>query len=69
MPKLKLVGAKLIPGPTPVPDRATVCGLPLALSVTVIVPGSLPATVGVNVTLMEQFPPAATEVPQVLACA
>ena len=69
MPKLKLVGAKLMPCATPVPDKVTVCGLLLALSVTVIVPGSLPATVGVNVTLMVQFPPAATEVPQVLACA
>ena len=69
MPKLKLVGAKLIPGPTPVPDRATVCGLPLALSVTVIVPDWLPVAVGVNVTLMVQFPPAATDVPQVLLCA
>ena len=69
MPKLKLVGAKLVPGATPVPDRVTICGLPLALSVTVIVPGWLPVAVGVNVTLMVQFAPAATDVPQVLLCA
>ena len=50
----------------PVPDRVTVCGLPVALSVTVIVPGWLPVAVGVKVTLMEQLAPAATEAPQVL---
>ena len=69
MPKLKLDGAKLMPGATPVPDRVTICGLPLALSVTVIVPGWLPVAVGVNVTLMVQFAPAATDAPQVLLCA
>ena len=69
MPKLKLDGAKLMPGATAVPDRLTVCGLLLALSVTVIVPGWLPVAVGVNVTLMVQFAPAATDVPQVLLCA
>jgi len=69
LPKLKLVGAKLMPGATPVPDKVTVCGLPLALSVTVIVPDWLPVAVGVNVTLMVQFAPAATDVPQVLLCA
>ena len=41
-------------------------GLPVALSVTVIVPGWLPTTVGVKVTLIEQLAPAATEAPQVL---
>ena len=33
----------------------TDCGLPLALSVIVSIPGSVPATVGLNVTLMEQL--------------
>ena len=47
----------------------TVWGLPVALSVTVIVPGWLPAAVGVKVTLMEQLAPAATEAPQVLVWA
>ena len=41
----------------------------MALSVTVIVPGWLPVAVGVNVTLMEQLAPAATEAPQVLVSA
>ena len=68
MPKFKLVGAKLMPAVTPVPVRAMVCGLPVALSVTVIVPGWLPTAVGVNVTLMVQFALAATEAPQVFVC-
>jgi hypothetical protein len=33
----------------------TDCGLPLALSVIVSIPGSVPATVGLKVTLMEQL--------------
>jgi len=53
----------------PVPARLTVCGLPVALSVMVIVPGRLPVAVGVNVTLMVQLAPAATELPQVLVWA
>ena len=69
MPKVKVVGAKLALDAAPVPVRLTVCGLPVALSVTVIVPGRLPVTVGVKVTLMEQLAPAATEVAQVLVWA
>lgn len=38
----------------PVPESVTVCGLPLALSMTVIVPGTLPTLVGANVTLIVQ---------------
>ena len=56
-------------GATPVPVRLTVCGLPVALSVTVMVPGWLPVAVGVKVTVMVQLAPAATEVPQVLVWA
>ena len=59
MPKAKLVGAKLALDAAPVPVRLTVWGLPVALSVTVIVPGWLPVAVGVKVTLMEQLAPAA----------
>ena len=66
MPKAKLVGAKLAAGAIPVPERVTVCGLPVASSVTVIAPGWLPVAVGVKVTLMEQLAPAATEAGQVL---
>ena len=51
------------------PVRLTVCGLPVALSVMVMVPGWLPVAVGVKVTLMVQLAPAATEVPQVLVWA
>src|SRR5207244_3738908 len=40
---------------TPVPLRLAVCGLPLALSVTVRVPVLVPPTEGVNVTLMVQL--------------
>ena len=69
MPKVRLVGAKLMLDAAPVPVRLTVCGLPVALSVTVIAPGRLPVTVGVNVTLMEQLAPAAREAPQVLVWA
>jgi hypothetical protein len=69
LPKLRLVGEKLMVGAIPVPVRATVCGLPVALSVTVIVPPWLPVVVGVNVTLMMQLPPAATEAPQALVSA
>jgi len=69
LPKVKLVGAKLVLGAIPVPEKATICGLPVALSVTVIVPGWLPVAVGVNVTLMEQLAPAATEAAQVLVWA
>ena len=66
MPKARVVGAKLTLDAAPVPGRLIVCGPPVALSVTVIVPGRLPAAVGVNVTLMEQLAPAAREAPQVL---
>src|ERR1700719_548956 len=69
LPKVSVVVAKLTLAATPVPERATVCGLPVALSVTVIVPGWLPVAVGVKVTLMEQLAPAATEAPQGLVWA
>ena len=47
-----------------VPVRLAVCGLPEALSVTLKLPVRVPDAVGVNVTLMAQFPPAARELPQ-----
>ena len=53
----------------PVPDRATVCGLPEALSVMLRVPVRVPVAVGLKVTLMAQLLPAATELPQVLVWA
>jgi hypothetical protein len=48
-----------------VPASETLCGLPLALSVMVTLAKRLPVAVGLKVTLMEQFAPAATLAPQV----
>ena len=53
----------------PVPVNDTVRGEPLALSVMVRLPVRIPPAVGVNVTEMAQFAPAATLEPQVLAWA
>ena len=50
----------------PVPVRLTDCGLPEALSVMLRLLDRVPEAVGVNVTLMLQLAPAATELPQVL---
>src|SRR5579863_7919188 len=72
VPQARLVVDRVtagVPPDVPVPVRFTTCGLPLALSVTVIWPACVPVAVGVNVTLMVQFPPAATEVLQVLVSA
>ena len=49
----------------PVPVRLTDCGLPEVLSVMLKVPVRVPDAVGVNVVLIVQFAPTATEVPQV----
>src|SRR6266581_5060092 len=52
----------------PVPVRPAVCGLPLALSATLNVALLVPLAVGVKVTLIVHWAPAATEVPQLLVC-
>jgi hypothetical protein len=67
-PKVRLVGVNVASGPplVPVPVSETDCGLPEALSATEIAAVRVPATVGVKVTLMVQFDPLATDVPQVL---
>jgi hypothetical protein len=65
-PKETLVGERLTAGAVPVPKRLTACGLPLALSVMLTDAVSVLAREGVKVTLIVQFPPAATELPQVL---
>src|SRR5258707_4760106 len=49
----------------PVPVRATECGLPVALSTTEITAVRVPTAVGVNTTLIVQFPPAVTARSQV----
>src|SRR5713101_6587422 len=62
------VGARL-GSAVPVPDRLAVCGLLVASSVTVNVPLRLPVAVGVKVTLIVEFAPAATDAPQLLVWA
>ena len=49
----------ITPDGMPVPDKVAVCGLVLALSVTVRVPVSAPNALGENTTEMVQFAPAA----------
>ena len=53
-----------VPCCVPVPTSETVCGLLGAPLVMVNVAVRVPTTVGVNVTLMSQVAPAASEVPQ-----
>ena len=60
------MGETLATGWTPAPVRLTVWGLLLALSATVTVAVMLPVVVGLNVTLMVQLLPAASEAPQLL---
>lgn len=50
--------------PCPVPLSAMLCGLPVALLVTVTLPVRAPLAVGLKVTLMVQNPPAPSPVPQ-----
>jgi hypothetical protein len=64
-PKLSDAGDKVAPGPFPVPVRATVCGLPEALSATASEAVRVPAAVGLKDTLMVQLPPAASVAPHV----
>ncbi len=61
--KVSEVGERL-GGTVPVPERLTVCGLPLALSVIASVELSAPVVVGVKVTLIVQLVLAASELPQ-----
>ena len=65
-PKARLVGERLARAAVPVPERLTVCGLPLALSAMLTEAVRLPLAAGVNVTLIVQLAPPATELPQVL---
>ena len=62
MPKLKLLGVKVTAGVavTPVPLSTTDCGLSLALSAMETLALRLPLFVGVKVTLIVQFDPAAS---------
>jgi len=56
-------------GAVPVPESATVCSDPAALSAIERVAAKLAAEAGVKVTEIEQLAPAASDVPQVLVCA
>ena len=67
LPNVREVGERLTVTPDPV--RLALCGLLLALSVTVRVPVRVPVAVGLKVTLIVQLDAAATLVPQVLVCA
>jgi hypothetical protein len=73
LPKFTLVGFREIDGAlplTPVPERATVCGLPPALSVIFSVADRPPVALGVNVTAMVAAPPlAATLIGEAVAAA
>ena len=62
--KVRLDVDKLAVGVPPTPDRLTVCGLPAALLRMVRLPVSVPAAVGVKVTLMAHAAPGATLGPQ-----
>ena len=50
------------------PVKATVCGLPLALSVMLTDAVRVPAAVGANLTLIVQLAAAATLLPQLFVC-
>ena len=66
MPKARLVGERLTRAAVPVPERLTVCGLPLALSMMLTEAVRLPLAEGVKITLIVQWALAATELPHVL---
>jgi len=67
-PKLKLLGESVTEGDVPVPLSETVCGLPVALSVTETVPLVLPVTVGAKLTLIVHELPASNVEAQLLVC-
>jgi hypothetical protein len=60
-PKLSVLAESVTAGAlSPVPPKVIVCGLLAALSAMVTLPYRFPAAVGVNVTLIVQFAPAAS---------
>lgn len=64
-----VIAIETSPDVEPVPDKLTICGLLLPLSVTVRIPVREPTTAGVNVTLIVHLFPAPAELPQVLVWA
>lgn len=67
-PNARLAGVA-VAATMPVPDRDTLCGLVLALSVNESDPVRDPVVEGVNVTLIVQLADAASETPQLFDCA
>ena len=65
---VRLAGESTAAAAIPLPLRATVCGLPLALSVTDRVPLRVPVAVGLKLTLILQLVPAFRFPPQLLVC-
>ena len=65
---VRLAGDSAAAGAIPLPTRATVCGLPLALSVTDRVPLRVFVPVGVKLTLILQLAPVPKLAPQLLVC-
>jgi type III secretory pathway component EscR len=61
--KVSVVALKLAVGITPVPLSATVCGDPVALSATLIVPVMLPVDEGLNATDTKHCAPASRFAP------
>jgi hypothetical protein len=68
LPNDKLAG-DVVAWAMPTPLSESVCGLLLALSVTVSVPVRAPVAVGVKATLIVQLAPEPKDVPQVFVCA
>jgi len=66
LPKARLVGERLTTAAVPLPEKLTVCGLPVALSEMLTEAVRVPLAEGVSVTLIVQLALAATELPQVL---
>ncbi|HET7440144.1 MAG TPA: hypothetical protein VFJ47_02495 [Terriglobales bacterium] len=62
-PKLRLVGESF--AVVPIPLSGTFCGLPAALSVTLKAAVRVPGAVGLNLMLIVQLAPAASELVQV----
>jgi hypothetical protein len=61
LPKFRLLAVRLTAGVPPVPVRFTVWGLPARLSAMLTAAVRVPVAVGVNVTLIVQLPPTASE--------
>jgi hypothetical protein len=64
--KVNEFGLRSAIGPSPVPAKLAVCGLPGAVSVTAMLAVRDPAALGVKVTVAVQLPPAGKELPQLL---